>query len=244
MVIVFVVTAIAAVIIGAIVHYNKKEGERTEMLRRLAERLGLRFTPKHHTLPGRVSDMADFARGHSRYAYNTLHGPLRVGSVTLDVQAGDYHFAVTRSNGKSSSTQHYNLSYLAVRVGLPGTPRVTLRREGFFDTVSAAFGFNDIDFESAEFSRKFHVSSSDKRFAYDLLHPRAIELLLDECPNRLDLRGEWLCLTNKDKRWEVDEFAGWLVWLERFVNLWPDHMDDLPEVSSPATATGAATWKD
>lgn len=236
--VVLVPVVIALIAVGVYYHY-KHERERRAALAGLATRLGLRFTEKNAPLPGRIKEMADFARGHSRYAYNTMSGPLRMGDVTLDVQAGDYHFAVTRSNGKSSSTQHYNFSYLAVRCGQPGTPRVTIRREGFFDSISAALGFNDIDFESAEFSRLFHVSSSDKRFAYDLLHPRAIEMLLDESPNRLDLRGEWLCLTNKDQRWDPPEFEHWIAWLGRFVALWPDHLDDLPTLEPQE----AAAWK-
>ena len=41
------------------------------------------------------------------------------------------------------------------------------------------FGFNDIDFESAEFSRKFYVKAKDRRWAYDIIHQRMIEYLLE-----------------------------------------------------------------
>ena len=59
-------------------------------------------------------------------------------------------------------------------------PDLLIRPEGFFDKVAGAFGFDDIDFESEEFSRAFFVKSSDKRFAYDVLHPRMLELLMAE----------------------------------------------------------------
>ena len=39
-------------------------------------------------------------------------------------------------------------------------------------------GFDDIDFESAEFSRSFTVRSKDKRFAYDICNARLMEYLL------------------------------------------------------------------
>ena len=44
--------------------------------------------------------------------------------------------------------------------------------------MSEFFGFDDIDFESAEFSKKFFVKAKDKRWAYDVIHTRAMELLL------------------------------------------------------------------
>lgn len=238
-VVVPVVIAVVA-LIGTIAYFHHlKERKRREALAQLAARNGLRFDASKSDPPACLREMADFARGHSRYAYNTLSGPLRLGEATLEVRMGDYHFAVTRSNGKSTTTQHYNFSYLAVRCGRPGAPRVTVRREGFFDSISAAFGFNDIDFESAEFSRLFHVSASDKRFAYDLIHPRTIELLLADSPNRLDMRGEWLCVTDRDRRWDPPEFERWNAWLARFVDLWPDHLDDLPTLTPQETVA----WK-
>jgi hypothetical protein len=55
---------------------------------------------------------------------------------------------------------------------------LTIRPEGFLDKVGEFFGFDDIDFESAEFSRRFHVSAGDRKWAFDVLHARAIEFLL------------------------------------------------------------------
>lgn len=40
------------------------------------------------------------------------------------------------------------------------------------------FGVDDIDFESAQFSREFRVKSPDKKWAYDVLHQRTMEFLL------------------------------------------------------------------
>jgi len=44
--------------------------------------------------------------------------------------------------------------------------------------VTEFFGFDDIDFESAEFSRQFHVTAADKRWAYDIIHQRMMEYLM------------------------------------------------------------------
>ena len=53
-----------------------------------------------------------------------------------------------------------------------------IRPENFFDKLTEFIGFNDIDFESAEFSKKFYVKSPDKKWAYDIIHPRMMEFLL------------------------------------------------------------------
>ena len=56
---------------------------------------------------------------------------------------------------------------------------LSIRPEGFFDKVTEFFGLDDIDFESAEFSKRFYVKAKEKKWAYDVLHTRAMEYLLD-----------------------------------------------------------------
>ena len=57
-------------------------------------------------------------------------------------------------------------------------PRMTVRPEGMFDKVAALAGFDDINFESEAFSRRYHVTGDDRRRVYDLLHPQMMEYLL------------------------------------------------------------------
>ncbi|MGO8836814.1 MAG: hypothetical protein ACLQAH_03495 [Limisphaerales bacterium] len=44
--------------------------------------------------------------------------------------------------------------------------------------IAEAFGYQNIKFESAEFSKAFCVRSSDKKFAYDVCNAQMIEYLL------------------------------------------------------------------
>ena len=53
-----------------------------------------------------------------------------------------------------------------------------VRGENLWDKMTSAFGFDDIDFESAEFSRKFFVKSPDRKWAYDVIHQETMELLI------------------------------------------------------------------
>ena len=93
---------------------------------------------------------------------------------------GDYHYQTTSSNGKQTTTHHHYFSYCLIELPYASLPDLRIRREGIFDSLAGAFGFDDIDFESAEFSKRFHVKSSDKRFAYDVVHPAMMEFLLAE----------------------------------------------------------------
>jgi hypothetical protein len=70
-----------------------------------------------------------------------------------------------------------------------------IRKEGFFDKVGEFLGFYDIDFESAEFSREFCVKSPDKRWAFDVLHQRAMEFLLASPRFALDFQRDGVLAT-------------------------------------------------
>ena len=202
----------------------KAEQARTQALGELAARLGLSFDPRqnsHHD--ERFAQFEIFRRGHSRVAKNTLSGTLPMFGVDCGVRCGDFRYKITSSNGKSSSTRTYRFSYLIVH--LPwATPPLLIRPEGVFDKIAAAFGFDDIDFESAEFSRAFLVKSSDKRFAYDVLHPRMMEFLLADRPPMIDIEAGAVCVSDGGRRWSPEEFVSRLDFVRRFADLWPKHL--------------------
>src|SRR5690606_4766878 len=103
-------------------------------------------------------------------------------------------------------------------------PDLMIRAENLFDKIGAAMGFDDIDFESAEFSRKFMVKSSDKRFAYDVITPRMMEFLMASPKRSIDQQRGLICITNGVRRWKAEEFLPNLAWVSEFVDLWPDHV--------------------
>jgi hypothetical protein len=90
----------------------------------------------------------------------------------------DYHYETHSTDSKGRrQTHHHYFSAVIVNSKIPLKP-LMIRPEGVFDKLKDFFGYNDIDFESAEFSKKFHVSAKDERWAYDVLHARAIEFLM------------------------------------------------------------------
>lgn len=135
---------------------------------------GLRFDSGHDRgIDGRYPNVGCFQQGANRYAFNRWSGDWQ----GVDVLGFDYHYE-TYSHGKHGrQTHHHYFSAVIIESGIPLQP-LSIRPENFFDKVTEFFGYDDIDFESAEFSRKFHVNAADKRWAYDVLHARAMEHLL------------------------------------------------------------------
>jgi hypothetical protein len=80
-------------------------------------------------------------------------------------------------------------------VTLPASfPELTITSEGIFSKIAQAIGYDDIDFESAEFSRRFCVRSKQKRFAYDVCHPRMMEHLLVNRDLSIEIENDALAL--------------------------------------------------
>jgi hypothetical protein len=153
-----------------------------------------------------------------------MRGTIAALGCEVQVQAGDYHYKITRQNGKHRSTTTYRFSYFLAKLPFGSNlPSITLRSEGFMDKIAGAIGFDDIDFESAEFSRRYHVSGSDRKFVYDVIHPRMIDWMLDAPPPAFEVTHGVLLLVGGE-RWAPDEFEGALHWSEGFLSRWPDYL--------------------
>jgi hypothetical protein len=103
-------------------------------------------------------------------------------------------------------------------------PDLIIRPEHFFDRFAGVFGFDDIDFESAEFSKSFFVKSRDRRFAYDVIDARMMEFLMATRPTTIDIEIGQCCVSDGQTRWSPDEFLNHLDWVNRFFEKWPAHI--------------------
>ena len=167
--------------------------------------------------------------GHSRSAHNTLTGEMEIDGRRWPVKMGDFVYKVTHHTGKSSRTQTYRFSYAIMHLPFARAPDLLVRREGMFDKLAGVLGFDDIDFESAEFSRRFHVKGTDKRFTYDVIHPRMMEFLMGSDPPTVDIEQGRCCLSDGKRRWEPPEFEARLAWAREFFDRWPDHVTKVLE---------------
>jgi hypothetical protein len=158
----------------------------------LAARLGLQFDPqKSWDLAERYSFLNKLRAGSNRYAFNTLRGDYQGHGVT----AFDFHYEThsTDSKGRRQTHHHYFSCFI---LHLPRSfPELAIGREGFFSKVAQAFGYDDIDFESHEFSRKFCVRSPDKKFAYDVCNARMMEYLLSNDDLAIEIDEDSLAIT-------------------------------------------------
>lgn len=228
---ILVILVVGGLVIAAAIHAHKQAEARRDALAGLARELGFSFDPsKDADHDDQYAHFEIFRRGHSRSAYNTLTGAIDPsgdeGLPPLPIKMGDFTYKITTSNGKTTTTRTYNFSYLILHLPYSSVPDLLIRPEGIFDKLAGAFGFDDIDFESEEFSRKFCVKSPDKKFAYDVCHPRMMEFLLQSAGAgpAIDIEQGRCCLSDGGKRWEPEEFKRMLAWAQAFFEQWPEHV--------------------
>ncbi len=163
----FVVIAVIAVFI---VISWRRDRQRREALTAWAAARGWRFSkqgpPRLHT---RFPGLKILGRGHSRSSGNVITGSIDGHDVTCL----DYRYVT--GSGKSRST--HPIGMVVLDCGFPTIP-LQIRREHAFDRIGEFLGADDIDFESAEFSRRFYVKSNDRKWAYDIIHSRTMDYLM------------------------------------------------------------------
>ena len=192
---------------------------RREALSAFARQLGLSFEAGYRT---QLPPHGIFQIGHSRKRFNTMTGSVEREGLDLRITMGDYRY----SQGHGKNRRTFEMSYAIIELPWMGTPNLLLRREHMLDKVKSAVGFDDIDFESEEFSRKFWVTSREKKFAYDVVHPRMMEFLMLRSPPTVDLRRDEICLSDERSKWDPQEFSQWLAWGGSFLDLWPEHVTE------------------
>ncbi|MHC4981598.1 MAG: hypothetical protein ACYTF6_00325 [Planctomycetota bacterium] len=167
----FEVVVVFAVVVAAIVAYSfHARAKRRKELAAWARSHGLAFNQgKDHGFDDHFTRFNCLRQGSDRYAYNVMRGDWNGHGMT----AFDYHYQT--GSGKNRSSHYF--SAVILESPIPLEP-LFIRREGLFDKVTEFFGFDDIDFESAEFSRNFYVKSPDRKWAYAVIHARMMEYLM------------------------------------------------------------------
>ncbi len=193
-VIIFFYLGIVAIVI---LIFHTLAVQRRKKIKAYAKSQGWTFSPdKDKKMLDRYPQFKCLRRGHSRYAYNIMRGN-RDGR---DITAFDYHYVT----GHGKSRRVHNFSAFVIQSPLP-LKSLYLRPENIFDRVTDFFGYDDIDFESAEFSRQFFVKARDKRWAYDILHQRMIEYLLEAPKFHIQFDAREI-MTWRNKRFSKQDF--------------------------------------
>ena len=197
------IVMVVVVIVGAIAYgYYAAEKRRKELLN-WTQAHQLTFDPtKAYDLDNRFPQFKRLQQGANRYAHNVMQGSWK----GRDFLGFDYHYETYSTDSKGRrQTHHHHFSAVILSSDMPLKP-LQIRPEGIFDKITEFFGFDDIDFESAEFSRAFHVSAQDRRWAYDVLHARAMQFLLDQPRFSLQM-GEHTVIVHRSRTFAPDEFG-------------------------------------
>ena len=191
-IILFVAGMIALVIFGFM-----SAAKRRKALMAVAARRRMHFSADHDRgTDERFPNFECLDRGHNRYAYNILTGHVAGQWAT----GFDYHY----ETGSGDDETSHHLSAVILQSPIPLRP-LLVRPEGFFDSVKAFFGFDDIDFESAQFSRRFYVQSPDRRWAYDVIHQGMMEYLMAAPQFSLQFDSSYI-IAWREKRFEPADF--------------------------------------
>ncbi len=120
-------------------------------------------------IPSRYGYFPLLSIGSDRKASHVCRGAIKNWSICL--------FDYSYTTGSGDDETHYAMTLMILESPLIFKP-MSLRPENVLDKVGAALGFDDIDFESADFSRTYCVKGENKKFTYDIIHPRMMEFLL------------------------------------------------------------------
>lgn len=200
-----------------------KANQRRKDLAAWSRLRGLRFEPWKDDLFDEQFPNLDFLhRGNHRYAHNLMRGQWR----GYDLLAFDYHYETQHEDKRgdiSRSNKHdFSAVILSCPRSLPLKP-LFIRPENLLDKLGELVGLDDIDFESAEFSRAFFVSAPDKRWAYDVLHPRAMQLLLD-APRFTIQVDQFQVVAWRSRLFAVEDFIAAANLLRGLLELMPEYL--------------------
>jgi len=144
------------VIVFVILYQKKKERERTEAMRSVANFLQWNFVD---VAPWNMITNLDyftlFNQGHSKQIKNFMYGEAN------GVKAAMFDYIYVTGSGKNRTTHFQTVTYL--EPANLRTPYFTLRPEGFFTKIMTAFGYQDIDFgQRPEFSKQYLLRGQDE----------------------------------------------------------------------------------
>lgn len=195
------------------------EKRRREAFEQLAARLGLRYTRRDTAIAGRFAFLDKLRQGSNRYAFNILEGPYKGHPV----MAFDYHYETYSTDSKGRrQTHHHYFSFFILRQEIV-CPELRIYPEGFLSRFGQMLGYEDIDFESIEFSKAFVVRSKDKKFAYDICHTRMMEYLLKNRGLSLELEDDCVAM-GSESRLKPEAIEPRLDQLIEIRNLFPGYL--------------------
>lgn len=212
--IVLVVLAFVAVV-GVVGYVSAKK--RREAMYAQAAAMGFAYQRSDPGLMARMTGYGDpFTRGFGRSASNVLTG-------TWDGRpavAFDYQYK-TRG-GKNNNVRRHNMGIACVHSRL-AMPELTITPEGPLTRAMGKLLGDDITLESEDFNRAFRMTSTDRRFASDLVDPRMMDFLLAHGQEGIRLSGGQ-AMRMVNGRLQPDQIPAAMAYLDAFLDRIPQHV--------------------
>ncbi|MEN8253880.1 MAG: hypothetical protein ABFR33_00270 [Verrucomicrobiota bacterium] len=207
-------------VVGAIAWGIYAGKKRRDAMGELATTLGLTFSgERNYQMAERYAFLDKLRQGSNRYAQNIITGDFRGHGITTF----DYHYETHSTDSKGHRrTHHHHFSFFILTLKRR-FPELTIAKEGLFSKIAQAVGFDDIDFESHEFSKKFVVRSKDKKFAYDFCNAQMIDYLLGHSDINIEVDQNSLALAF-NRRLKTEEIEAHLNQLLKIRSLMPDYL--------------------
>ncbi|HEV2437074.1 MAG TPA: hypothetical protein VG077_13850, partial [Verrucomicrobiae bacterium] len=101
----------------------------------------------------------------------------------------DYTFAAGQAN------YYWSAFILKMKTNFPD---IIISHESMESRFAEKLGESHIIFESAEFSHAFRVRSSDKKFAFEVCHPRMMDYLLANKDLTIEIHGAAVAVLFED----------------------------------------------
>lgn len=170
------------VVVAAIIgfwweHHRKKK------LQAFAASRGLTYAARDDRWV-RIDTGYPYGQGRSPKAKHVMTGQHRGRPIVI------FEHEWTTGSGKDTQTHHARKTLM----GLPKSfPKLELRPEGIVGRMARRMGMKDIELESDAFNEAYKVSG-DRRFAYDVLHPRFMEWMLHTSAPGFTINGQYIAL--------------------------------------------------
>ena len=179
---------------------SRRERERTEALRRVAETAGLSFEPTADLDAVRaLGDVQLFDRGHSRRVMNLMTGRFAGQPLTVF----DYRYTTGGGKNQHTSTQ----TVVMLPAAKPSLPDLQMAPENPLYKIAEVFGYQDIDIDSSpEFSRRYVVKGTDEAAIRAALYPNATSYFAEHEGWTIEARSGTIAIYRASSRPKPDDF--------------------------------------
>ncbi|GAA2162960.1 MULTISPECIES: hypothetical protein [Glycomyces] len=170
------------IVVGVGVYFAwRARQKKIAMYRAWAAQYGFHYEPGDNSVTG-LSTEEPFNQGHSRKGIDVFRGMYKGVHIVF------FQYQYSTGSGKERKTFNHQV----VAIGLPTTrPLLDISQENFLTKRFA----KDIDFENQAFNDIFRIKSPNRRFAYDIIHARTMEWMLQDQRARSyswRFEGPWL----------------------------------------------------